>query len=91
MVSVKILGTGCKKCQTLEAKVRDLVAVNNIDAAVEKVTDIQEMVNYGIMMTPGLIINEKVKSFGIIPKDDQLINWLNGGLNEIHINYRIIS
>ncbi|GAB4298510.1 MAG: thioredoxin family protein [Ignavibacteriaceae bacterium] len=76
MVSVKILGTGCKKCQTLETKVRDLVAANKIDAAVEKVTDIQKMVNYGIMMTPGLIINEKVKSFGIIPKDDQLISWL---------------
>jgi small redox-active disulfide protein 2 len=76
MISVKILGTGCKKCQTLEARVRDLVAVNKIDAAVEKVTDIQEMVRYGIMMTPGLIINEKVKSFGIIPKDDQIINWL---------------
>ncbi len=76
MISVKVLGTGCKKCQTLEAKVRDLVATNQIDATVEKVTDIQEMVNYGIMMTPGLIINEKVKSFGIIPKDDQLISWL---------------
>lgn len=76
MVSVKVLGTGCKKCQTLEAKVRDLVAINQIDATVEKVTDIQEMVRYGIMMTPGLIINEKVKSFGIIPKDDQLISWL---------------
>jgi small redox-active disulfide protein 2 len=73
---VKILGTGCKKCQTLEAKVRDLVAVNNIDAEVEKVTDIQEMMKYGIMMTPGLIINEKVKSFGIIHKDDQIISWL---------------
>ena len=60
----------------MEAKVRDLVATNQIDATVEKVTDIQEMVNYGIMMTPGLIINEKVKSFGIIPKDDQLISWL---------------
>jgi len=76
MISIKILGTGCKKCQTLEAKVRDLVSVNNIEASVEKVTDIQEMVRYGIMMTPGLIINEKVKSFGIIPKDDQIINWL---------------
>jgi len=76
MISVKVLGTGCKKCQTLEAKVRDLVAANNIEAAIEKVTDIQEMVKYGIMMTPGLIINEKVKSFGIIPKDDQIINWL---------------
>jgi len=76
MISVKVLGTGCKKCQTLEAKVIDLVATNQIDATIEKVTDIQEMVNYGIMMTPGLIINEKVKSFGIIPKDDQLISWL---------------
>jgi len=76
MVSVKVLGTGCKKCQNLENKVRELVASNNIDATVEKVTDIQEMVNYGIMMTPGLIINEKVKSFGVIPKDDQIINWL---------------
>jgi len=76
MVSVKVLGTGCKKCQTLENKVRDLVASNKIEATVEKVTDIQEMVNYGIMMTPGLIINEKVKSFGIIPKDDQIITWL---------------
>ncbi|MFZ1289329.1 MAG: thioredoxin family protein [Melioribacteraceae bacterium] len=76
MISVKILGTGCKKCQTLEAKVRELIASKNIDAVVEKVTDIQEMVNYGIMMTPGLIINEQVKSFGIIPKDDQIITWL---------------
>ena len=76
MISIKVLGTGCKKCQNLENKVRELVASNNIDATVEKVTDIQEMVNYGIMMTPGLIINEKVKSFRIIPKDDQLINWL---------------
>jgi len=76
MVSVKILGTGCKKCQNLEIKVRELVATSNIDATVEKVTDIQEMVRYGIMMTPGLIINEKVKSYGVIPKDDQIINWL---------------
>jgi small redox-active disulfide protein 2 len=78
MVSVKVLGTGCKKCQTLEAKVRDLVAVNNIDATVEKVTDINEMMNYGIMITPGLVINEKVVSAGIIPKDDQLLSWLKG-------------
>lgn len=76
MISVKILGTGCKKCQTLEAKVKELVSANNIEATVEKVTDINEMMNYGIMMTPGLVINEQVKSFGIIPKDDQLLSWL---------------
>jgi small redox-active disulfide protein 2 len=76
VISIKVLGPGCKKFQNLENKVRELVIANNIDANVEKVTDIQEMVRYGIMMTPGLIVNEKVKSFGIIPKDDQIINWL---------------
>jgi len=73
---VKILGAGCKKCLTLESKVRELVQQNNLEAVIEKVTDIQEIMNYGIMMTPGLVINEQVKSYGIIPKDDQLINWL---------------
>lgn len=76
MISVKVLGTGCKKCQNLENKVRAIVTTNNIDAVIEKVTDINEMMNYGIMMTPGLVINEQVKSFGIIPKDDQLLSWL---------------
>lgn len=76
MISVKILGTGCKKCQTLEQKVRDLVSQNNIDAAIEKVTDINVMMNYGIIMTPGLVVDEKVVSSGIIPKDDQILNWL---------------
>lgn len=78
MITIKILGAGCKKCQTLETKVRELVDTKNINAVVEKITDINEMMNYGIMMTPGLVINEQVKSVGIIPKDDQLIKWING-------------
>ena len=75
-MTIKILGTGCKKCLTLESKVRELVQQNNSDAVIEKVTDIQEMIKYGIMMTPGLVINEQVKSFGVIPKDEQIISWL---------------
>lgn len=78
MISIKILGVGCKKCQRLEDKIRDLVKKNQINAQIEKVSDIDEMVKYGIMMTPGLIINEEVKSVGIIPKEDQLISWING-------------
>ena len=78
MLSVKILGPGCSKCRTLEAKVRNLVTAHSIQADVTKVEDIQEMMNYGIMMTPALVVNEKVKSFGIIPKDDQILNWLKG-------------
>lgn len=75
---VKILGTGCKKCQTLEAKVREVVQQNNINADVEKVTDFSAIMSYGIMMTPGLVIDEKVKSYGTIPKDDQILSWLKG-------------
>lgn len=78
MISVKILGTGCKKCQTLEQKVKDVVSQNNVDAVIEKVTDINDMMSYGIMMTPGLVVNEKVMSTGIIPKDEQILNWLKG-------------
>lgn len=77
MISIKILGTGCKKCQTLETKVRDLITANGIEAEVEKVTDINKMMDYGIMMTPGLVINEVVKSIGIIPKDDKMLEWIS--------------
>jgi small redox-active disulfide protein 2 len=77
-MKVKILGTGCKKCQTLEAKVREVVQQNNINAEVEKVTDLTAIMSYGIMMTPGLVIDEKVKSYGTIPKDDQILSWLKG-------------
>jgi small redox-active disulfide protein 2 len=78
-MTIKILGTGCKKCLTLENRVRELVKQNDVDAVVEKVADIKEMMNYGIMMTPALVINEKVKSFGVIPKDEQIISWLKEG------------
>jgi small redox-active disulfide protein 2 len=73
---IKILGTGCKKCLTLESKVKRLAQQNNIDAVFVKVTDLNKIMSYGIMMTPGLVINEKVKSYGIIPKDEQILEWL---------------
>ncbi len=75
-MEIKILGTGCKKCNLLETKVRELVEKNNINAVIEKVTDIQVMIGYGILSTPGLVINEKLMCSGIIPKEDQLLNWI---------------
>jgi len=77
-MEVKVLGTNCSKCRRLENKIRELVEANNINANVIKVTEIDEMLNYGIMMTPGLVINEEIKSVGIVPKDDQLLKWLKG-------------
>ena len=73
---IKILGTGCSKCINLEKKVKEIVKANNIDASVEKVSDLQDIMKYGIMMTPGLVINEKVISYGSVPKDEQILQWL---------------
>jgi small redox-active disulfide protein 2 len=77
-MNIKILGTGCAKCTNLEKKVKDLVQIHNIEAVVEKVSQIQDIMKYGIMSTPGLVINEKVVSFGTIPKDEQILNWIKG-------------
>lgn len=76
MKSIKILGTGCAKCNRLEEKVKSLVISNSLDAEVEKITDIAEIMKYNIMFTPGLVINEKVVSSGVIPKDEQILNWI---------------
>lgn len=73
---VKVLGSGCSKCNTLENRVKEVAAKNNITAEFIKVTDIQEIMKYGIMMTPGLVVNEKVRSSGIVPKEDQILQWL---------------
>lgn len=73
---IKILGTGCARCNNLESKVKEVAAANSIDAEFQKVTDIQEIMKYGIMMTPGLVINEVVKASGVIPKDEQILQWL---------------
>jgi small redox-active disulfide protein 2 len=75
-MKIKILGVGCSRCRKLESIVRELVSQNNIDAVIEKVSDVQEMMNYGILATPGLVINEKLKSSGIIPKNEQILNWM---------------
>ena len=75
-MNIKILGVGCSRCKKLEQQVRNLVEKNNIDAEIEKITEIQDMMKYGIMSTPGLVINKKLKSSGIIPKDEQILNWI---------------
>jgi small redox-active disulfide protein 2 len=77
-MKVQILGAGCSKCKTLEERVHQLVAKYQLPVEVEKVTDLQEIIKYGIMMTPGLVIDGVVKSVGSIPKDDLLLAWMKG-------------
>ena len=76
MITVKILGIGCPKCDALEARVRSIAQKHNLDVEVIKVTDIEEMVRSGIMMTPGLVVDDEVKSAGIIPKEEEVLKWL---------------
>ena len=77
MISIKVLGPGCANCQNLERLCREVVSENNIEATVEKVTDIKKFVDYGLLMTPGLVINEKLVSSGNIPVKSQILKWLD--------------
>jgi len=77
-MKVQILGPGCAKCRSLEERVRQLVAQHQLPVEVEKVTDIQEMINRGILATPGLVVDGMLKSAGTIPKDDKLLAWMKG-------------
>jgi len=63
-MQIKVLGTGCPKCKTLERNVREAVSKLNIQADITKEEDIVNIMNYGIMRTPGLVIDEKVVSSG---------------------------
>ncbi len=69
---VKILGTGCPKCKALEKTVREVVEKNGIDAQVTKVDDMGEIMKYGVMTTPAIVIDEKVAVKGRVPSSDEI-------------------
>ena len=64
---IKILGTGCPKCQSMTGVVKDVVSENNIDASIEKVEDIMEIMQYNVMSTPAVVVNEEIKIKGRVP------------------------
>jgi small redox-active disulfide protein 2 len=67
IMEIKIVGTGCPKCKTLEKLTRDVVARNGIQATITKVEDIAEIMKYHIMATPALVVDEKVEIKGRVP------------------------
>ena len=72
MIEIKILGTGCPKCKTLEKLTREVVAQNGIDASITKVEDIVEIMKYGVMTTPALVVDGKVEIRGRVPSSDEI-------------------
>jgi small redox-active disulfide protein 2 len=80
-LNLKVLGTGCAKCKSLEKVTTEVVSENNFDAEIQKVEDITQIMSYGVMMTPALVINEKVIFSGRIPSKTEIKNQIEQEIN----------
>lgn len=74
--TIKILGTGCPKCKTLTKLTEEVVKENNLSASIEKVEDIMKIMEYNIMATPAIIVNEKVVAKGRLPKKEDILQLI---------------
>jgi len=79
-MNIKVLGPGCGRCQQLEKTVKEVVKELGIDAAVEEVKDIKKFLDYNVMMTPGLVINEQVVSSGKVPTKTEVTQLIINSL-----------
>ncbi|MCL7753001.1 thioredoxin family protein [Polaribacter sp. Z022] len=73
---IKVLGTGCTKCKMMLETVNNVVSENNIDATIVKVEDIMEIMEYNVLSTPVLVINEFITIKGRVPSKDEIIELL---------------
>ncbi|MEI7745521.1 MAG: thioredoxin family protein, partial [Chloroflexota bacterium] len=78
MTSIQVLGHGCENCRRLEANAREAVIKAGIEAEITKVTDDPGIMAFGILSTPGLVINGQVASYGRVPSADEIARWLLG-------------
>jgi len=75
-MKVQIFGTGCPKCRKLEENAKKAIRELGVEAEVEKVQDIKEFAKFGIMMTPALAIDGKVKCSGEVASSEKIKEWL---------------
>jgi len=75
MNSIKILGTGCANCKATQKLVEDVLQAKGVQAQVEKVEDIASIMRYGVMSTPGVVIDGKVVHAGGVPNRAQVESW----------------
>ena len=74
---IKILGTGCPKCKSMAGVVEDVVSKNNINATIEKVEDIMEIMKFNVMTTPVLVIDDVITIKGRVPSKDEVLTLLS--------------
>lgn len=77
MKNIKILGTGCAKCKQTTALVEQAVKESKVEATVEKVEDIMEIMKYNVLSTPAIVIDEEIKIKGRVPSKQEIIALLN--------------
>ncbi len=75
-MNIKILGPGCARCYELDKRTREVVQELGLDAGVEYVKDLNEIIKYGILITPGLVVNGKVVCSGHVPSKDEITRLL---------------
>lgn len=75
MITVKVLGTGCANCKTTYQRIEEVAAENGIEITLEKVEDIQKIMSYGIMSTPGVVVDGKIAHAGGIPDKKTILSW----------------
>ncbi len=77
-MKIKVLGPGCPKCEQTAKVVKEAVAEAGAPVEVEKVTDIKEIMQHGVMMTPAVVVDGQVKCVGKVPSKDEIKSWLAG-------------
>ena len=80
MLNIKVLGPGCNNCHMVEEVARAAVAAVGVEAEFEKVTDRAKFADYGLLYTPGLVINGKLVAAGRIPNQSEVQTWLANAL-----------
>jgi small redox-active disulfide protein 2 len=81
MLTIKVLGPGCANCKRLEQMTHREVESLGLEATIEKVTDYGQIMAYGVMSTPGLVINEQVVVYGRLPTNQEVADWLIAAQN----------
>jgi small redox-active disulfide protein 2 len=77
-MNIKVLGTGCANCKTTLKLIEDAARAKGLAVQIEKVEDIAEIMKYGVMSTPGVVIDGKVVHAGGVPSKDKIDAWLGG-------------
>jgi small redox-active disulfide protein 2 len=78
MKSVKVLGPGCQRCETMSRMVSDAAASLGVEVLVEKVSGYAEIAGFGVVSTPGLVVDGKVVHAGGLPKPEDVARWIGG-------------